>query len=127
MAGFDLEQFRASQAEIQKAPFPVRLGSEKVSVDDDGNECEPYERDEIIEIPHPDYWSLEAQVKLGQGDMFGWIADLVGPANLERFWAAGFNMGEFRALQDAIGKWSGFTQGPSSPGPPGPALTPKSN
>lgn len=126
-AGFDLEQYRASQAEIQKASFPVRLGSEKVTVDGDGNECEPYEKDDIIDIPHPDYWSFEAQVKMAQGDLYGWIADLVGQTNLERFWAAGFTMGEFRALQDAIGRWSGFSQGPGSPLPPPSGSTRVSN
>jgi len=117
--GFDLESFRASQAEVTHKPFPVKLGTEKVTTDDDGNDCDPYERDVIIHVPHQDDWTLEAQMKLGEGDLLTFITMLVGEDKLDLFFAHGWTTREFKALTDKMAESSGFQTGPTSQPPPG--------
>jgi hypothetical protein len=122
---FDLESFRASQAEIKKRPFPVRLGSEKVEPDDGG---EPYEQDVIIYVKPSGEWTLEAQAALaGSGDLMGFIRDLVGEDNFALMWSYGWNTDEFNALVDAVRAYSGFPQQGNSSVLPGRGSIPKSN
>lgn len=109
-SGFDLTSYRASQAEIAKETFPVKLG---VTKDENGNEHE-----ETIQIPGIRDWPIEAQAKLGQGDIVGGITDLVGPEGAELFRAFNWTFGEFQALFEALSQWSGFQMGrPSVPQP----------
>jgi hypothetical protein len=122
MAGFDLEQYRASRSEVKETPFPVRLGSEKYE-DDNG---ETHERDVIVNIPHWKEWSLESQLAASEGDQMAAIKLLVGD-NFDLFMSYGWNLAEFEQLNNELAAWAGFDRGPNSPGPPGRGSTRRSN
>jgi hypothetical protein len=109
--GFDLSAYRAAHAEAIKETFPVKLG---IAKDDDGTE-----HAEEIMIPAIREWPIEAQSKIGQGDIVGGIEELVGPEGAELFQKYRWTFGEFEALFEALSKWSGFETGQPSQRLPG--------
>ena len=118
-ASFDLQAFRAAKAEAVYEPFQVVLG---VVTEEDGTE-----RPETISIPPLRDWTLDSQAKMSEGDIIGALEDLVGAEQAMLFRKYRWTMGEFEALFDALGKWSGFQMGQSvSSRLPGPASHPKS-
>ena len=117
--GFDLTAYRAANAEASQKPFLVTLGIEK---DDEGNE-----RLETLEIPPIRQWPIVAQSKMAEGDIVGGIEELTGPEGAELFAKYRWTFGEFEALFNELGKWSGFQTGQTSPAPPRLGLTRPSN
>ena len=100
---FDLQAFRASQAEAVHEPFTVILG---VAKDDDGTE-----HNETIGIPPLKVWTLEAQGLMAEGDILGAFELVLGLESTDLFRKYQWKLGEFEALSDALGKWSGFKMG----------------
>ena len=114
---FDLDAFRQRQPAPDMATwFEVKLGTTK---DEDGNEV-----DEIVRIPPLRLWSARAMDLLSQGQTGPAMRVAVGDDQAAVFERYDLTMGEYEALFDDLGRWSGFQMGRlSSPRPgPGPTL-----
>jgi len=106
MAGYDLEAFRANTDAVVKLYFDVHIGEGK---DDEGNVV-----DEVLRIPELRHWPAEALDFISSGQIVAGIRLAVGDTDL----LAGWTVGDFEAVFEALSRWEGFKMGrPSVPRP----------